>query len=429
MSLPEEVKIVDISFVDIYGIPKVQTIPASEYKKAVENGITFDGSSIEAFVRISESDMRIKPNPNTLKKLYWNKKKAVVFGDVYRNDEPFEGDPRFILKRAENKARLMGFGFYTGPEFEFYITKLDDNGRPVPQKDRKGYFDHSPASEIANLRDELMEALEEMDITPESSHHECGEGQHEIDIKYDKALKTADNIILTKIAIRELAARKNLSVTFMPKLSKDAYGSGMHTNMSLWENKKVNSFYDENREFGLSKTAEHFIAGLLKHARAITAISNPTINSYKRLMPGYEAPVYITWGRGNRSDLIRVPNTFGDWKKTRIEYRSTDPLCNPYLTFAVQLWAGLDGIEKEMEPPEIFRGNIYELSEKEIEEAGIEILPRSLGEALKEMKNDLVVKEALGKHMFDEYIKAKKNEIDAFNKYVTDWEIDKYFDM
>ena len=421
------VKFLRLQFTDIQGQPKNVAIPVQQAEKALTEGIWFDGSSIEGFARIEESDMLLKPDLATYAILPWRPADARVarfICDVYTyGDKPFDGDPRFILKKALEEAKKMGFIFNTGPELEFFLFKMVD-GRPSTQfQDHGGYFDLAPTDLAENVRRDIVFALTQMGFEIEASHHEVAESQHEIDFMYSNALDTADKVITFKFATKTLALQNNLHATFMAKPIYGINGSGMHTHMSLAKDGR-NAFYDPDESMQLSKNALYYIGGLLKHAKAITRIANPTINSYKRLVPGYEAPCYISWSATNRSALVRVPAARGN--STRAEFRSPDPMCNPYLTFAAMLAAGLDGIRNKIEPPESTNANIYHLTADQRKKMGIEMLPGSLIEAHTELENDPVLTRVMGPHVMEGLTSIANLETDMFRLAVHPWEIDRY---
>ena len=421
------VKFLRLQFTDIQGQPKNVALPVQQAEKALTEGIWFDGSSIEGFARIEESDMLLKPDPVTYTILPWRPVDARVarfICDVYTyGDKPFEGDPRYILKKTLKDAKKMGFSFNTGPELEFFLFKMVD-GRPSTQfQDYGGYFDLAPTDLAEDVRRDIVFALTQMGFEIEASHHEVAESQHEIDFKYSYALDTADKVITFKFATKTLALQKNLHATFMAKPIFGINGSGMHTHMSLAKDGK-NAFYDPDGTMELSQAAFHYIGGLLKHAKAITRIANPTINSYKRLVPGYEAPCYISWSATNRSALVRVPAARGN--STRAEFRSPDPMCNPYLTFAAMLAAGLDGMKNKIEPPESTNTNIYHLTADERKKMGIEMLPGSLMDAHLELEKDSVLTKVMGPHVMEGLTSIAHLETDMFRLAVHPWEIDRY---
>ncbi|MBP1927629.1 glutamine synthetase [Methanolinea mesophila] len=421
------VKFLRLQFTDIQGQPKNVAIPVEQAEKALTEGIWFDGSSIEGFARIEESDMLLKPDLNTYAILPWRPADARVarfICDIYTyGNKPFEGDPRFILKKTLAEAAQMGYKFNTGPELEFFLFKMC-NGRPsVEFQDYGGYFDLAPTDSAENVRRDIVFALTNMGFEIEASHHEVAESQHEIDFKYSDALDTADKVITFKFATKTLALKENLHATFMAKPIGGINGSGMHTHGSLMKDGK-NAFYDPDGPKQLSDTCLYYIGGLLKHARAITRVANPTINSYKRLVPGYEAPVYITWSTANRSALVRVPAARGN--STRAEFRSPDPMCNPYLTFAAMLAAGMDGIKNKIMPPESTDKNIYHLTAEERKKMGISMLPGSLMEAQAELSKNTVLSKAMGSHVMECLESIAIMESDAFRLTVHPWELDRY---
>ncbi len=424
----ENVSFIRLQFTDINGVVKNVEIPSAELPEVIDSGMLFDGSSIEGFVRIEESDMYLVPDLSTFAILPWTKdgvKSARIICDVYTPDgRPFEGDPRYRLKLVAREAEEMGFKAYAGPEMEFFIVPMKDGNPVFEYLDSGSYFDLLPLSVAERVRRDVAVALFQMGINIEASHHEVAPSQHEIDFRYDEIVKTADNAQTVKLVIKTMAIFHGLYATFMPKPFYGVNGSGMHTHMSLFKDGE-NAFYDPNDELGLSDTLRKFVAGLLHHAREITAITNPTVNSYKRLVPGYEAPVNVAWSVGNRSALIRVPKARG--KGTRIEYRAPDPSANTYLAFAVMLAAGLDGIKKNMTPPPPIEENIYRMSTEDREKYGIVSLPGNLKEALDLMKDSELVRKVLGDHIFEKFIEAKEDEWKEFSRVVTEWERRKYF--
>ncbi len=432
----DNVKFMSLQFTDVAGTVKSVDMPVRNFPEALEDGIWFDGSSVEGFARIQESDMRLIIDSDTYAVLPWSpaeRRRARVFCDVYMpNGEPFEGDPRGTLKKMLKKIADRGWTLNIGAEPEFYLFK-QRNGEgvhPVPH-DVGGYFDFSADDEAVRVRTELMEALDEMGLDIEVGHHEVGLGQHEIDFLYGDALKIADNVLTLKYTIKAIAAQNGLVASFMPKPIYGAAGSGMHCHQSLFDENGDNLFFDNDDEFKLSKLAYSFMAGQLKHARALTAVVAPTINSYKRLVPGYEAPVYIGWAQTNRSALIRIPrHNEGRDKAVRAELRYPDPSSNPYLAFAAMLGAALDGIDNEMEAPAPTNNiNIYHLTAEEREEQGIEALPGSLAEAMNELEGNEVLKEALGPVTYEAFARAKWAEIDDYRMKVSDWEVERYLLM
>ena len=425
----EDIEFIRLQFTDIFGQLKNVAITASQIEKAVNNQIMFDGSSIEGFVRLEESDQYLYPDLDSFVVFPWRPqhgKVARLICDVYNPDgTPFVGDPRSVLKRVLRRASDMGFdSFCVGPEAEFFLFQTDEDGKPtVKTNDEAGYFDLGPLDHGEGTRREICMALEQMGFEIEASHHEVAEGQHEIDFKYTEALKAADNIMTFKLAVKILAQKNGLHATFMPKPIFGVAGSGMHTNMSLFKDGK-NVFYDPDGEKGLSREAYSFIAGLLAHVKGMAAITNPLVNSYKRLVPGYEAPCYLAWSASNRSALIRIPASRG--QSTRVELRSPDPSCNPYLELAVCLAAGLDGIEKGMTPPAEITENIFKMDAQAREAAGIDSLPGSLEEAIAALKADQLILDTLGEHVSDNYIEGKEKEWDEYRTRVSSWEREKY---
>lgn len=424
----EDVEFIRLQFTDMFGILKNVAITASQLEKALDNKCMFDGSSIEGFVRIEESDMYLYPDLDTLEIFPWRPqqgKVARLICDVYRpNGTPYEGDPRYILKKVLKEAEELGYSFDVGPECEFFLFHTDNEGNPTTiTHEKAGYFDLGPLDLGENARRDMVLNLEEMGFEIEASHHEVAPAQHEIDFKYADALKTADNIMTFKLTVKSIAKRHGLHATFMPKPKFGINGSGMHTNMSLSRNGH-NIFANPNDELGLSEEAYQFIAGIMEHIKGMTLITNPIVNSYKRLVPGYEAPVYIAWSAKNRSPLIRIPATRGEG--TRVELRSPDPSANPYLVLAVCLAAGLDGIKRKLAPVQSVDKNIFQMSEDEKKACGIENLPGNLIEAITEFKNDSFIQAVLGEHFAEKYVEAKLNEWNLYRAQVTDWEIDQY---
>ena len=423
----EKINFIRLQFTDINGFLKNVEIPAKELEEILEPGMLFDGSSVEGFVRIEESDMYLKPDLSTFAILPWTKdgiRSARIICDVFTPDgEPFKGDPRYRLKLVAEKAKKLGFTAYAGPEMEFFIVPMEDGKPKLEFLDSGSYFDLLPLSKAEQIRRDVAVALNEMGIYIEASHHEVAPSQHEVDFRYDEIVRTADNAQTVKLVIKTMAIFHGYYATFMPKPFFGVNGSGMHTHMSLFKDGE-NAFYDPNDELGLSKTLRYFVGGLLKHARSITAVTNPTVNSYKRLVPGYEAPVNVAWSVGNRSALIRVPKARG--RSTRIEYRSPDPSTNVYLAFALMLAAGLDGIENAVEPPPPIEENIYSMSDESKREHGIVSLPGSLEEALRVMEEDPLVEEVLGEHIYEKFLEAKYREWREFSVHVTDWEVERY---
>jgi glutamine synthetase len=429
-----DVDFLRLQFTDILGTVKNVSIPAEQAEKAFTEGIYFDGSSINGFVRIQESDMRLEPDPDTFAMLPWRNNgdvtSARLICDVIdtSSGEPFVGDPRRVLKNAIKRADDMGYTVNAGPEPEFFLFEEDEEGRAtVTTHDKGGYFDMAPKDLAQDVRGDIIYGLEEMGFEVEASHHEVAEGQHEIDFKYDDALSTADNIATFRVAVRALAATHDLHATFMPKPIPRINGSGMHTHLSLFTEDGENAFHDDDDEFNLSETAKQFLAGILEHAPALAAVTNPTVNSYKRLVPGYEAPVYVAWSDVNRSALIRKPAARVP-AASRIEARFPDPSCNPYLAFAALIHAGLDGIENDLDCPDPVRENIYEFDEEKREEYGIDTLPSNLGQAVEALEEDEVVMDALGPHVSEKFIEAKTQEFEEYLVEVSEWEIDRYLE-
>lgn len=425
----EDVEFIRLQFTDMFGVLKNVAITSSQLGKALDNKCMFDGSSVEGFVRIEESDMYLYPDYDTFEIFPWRPqqgKVARLICDVYTPDgKPFEGDPRWILKKVIKEAEDMGYVFEVGPECEFFLFHTDDNGLPTTLSHEKaGYFDLGPTDLGENVRRDMVLTLEDMGFEIEASHHEVAPAQHEIDFKYDEALKTADNIMTFKLTVKTIAKRHGLYATFMPKPKFGISGSGMHINMSLATEEGKNIFADENGKIGLSDDAYHFIAGIMKHARGMSAITNPLVNSYKRLVPGYEAPVYIAWSAKNRSPLIRIPASRGNG--TRVELRNPDPTANPYLVLALCLAAGLDGIKNKIEVPDSVDCNIYEMTPGERRAAGIENMPADLKEAVDCLVADEFLCSVLGEHITTKYVEAKMKEWENYTTRVSQWEIDEY---
>ena len=425
----EDVEFIRLQFTDIFGTLKNIAITSSQLEKALDNKCMFDGSSVEGFVRIEESDMYLYPDYDTFEIFPWRPqqgKVARLICDVYTPDgKPFEGDPRWILKKTIKEANEMGYRFDVGPECEFFLFHTDDNGLPTTLSHEKaGYFDLGPNDLGENIRRDMVLTLEEMGFEIEASHHEVAPAQHEIDFKYDEVLKTADNIQTFKMTVKTIAKRHGLYATFMPKPKFGISGSGMHINMSLATEEGKNIVADEKGKLGLSDDADHFIAGIMKHARGMSAITNPLVNSYKRLVPGYEAPVYIAWSAKNRSPLIRIPASRGNG--TRVELRNPDPTANPYLVLALCLAAGLDGIKNKIEVPDSVDCNIYEMTPGERRAAGIENMPADLKEAVDCLVADEFLCSVLGEHITTKYVEAKMKEWENYTTRVSQWEIDEY---
>ena len=424
----EDVEFIRLQFTDMFGTMKNVAITSNQLEKALENECMFDGSSIEGFVRIEESDMYLYPDLDTFAIFPWRPqqgKVARIICDVYRPDgKPFAGDPRYVLHRVVKEAKEMGYTLNVGPECEFFLFHTDDDGQPTTiSHEKAGYFDLGPIDLGENARRDMVLTLEDMGFEIEASHHEAAPAQHEIDFKYDEAIATADNIMTFKLAVKTIAKRHGLFASFMPKPKYGINGSGMHINMSLEKDGK-NIFFDENDQMQLSKEAYYFIGGIMEHVKGMTAITNPLVNSYKRLVPGYEAPIYIAWSATNRSPLIRIPAARGEG--TRVELRCPDPSANPYLALAVCLAAGLDGIRKQIMPPAAVVKNVYEMRLDEKKAEGIEALPATLSEAVDELEKDEYILEVLGDHISRNYIAAKRTEWAEYTSQVTDWEIEQY---
>jgi glutamine synthetase len=426
----KHVELLHMQFVDIEGTLKHVTITAAQLQQAVEGKVMFDGSSITGFQPINKSDLYLLPDLNTFAVLPWtveeNYSEARFLCSVLNPDwTPYDGDPRNVLKRTLEKASDRGYSVNLGPELEFFLFKTDENGKPTDVHDNADYFSPLPHDDGEKVRLAIYKTLKNMGFTIEASHHEVAQGQHEINFKYDDALGAADNATTYKWVVKTVAKQFGLHASFMPKPIFGANGSGMHVNISLFDNKKgENSFYDESGELQLSKTAYHFIAGLIANVKTFTAVTNPLVNSYKRLVPGYEAPCYIAWSASNRSALIRIPATRG--AGTRVEIRCPDPSANPYLAYAVIAEAGLDGVERELDAPAEIKDDIFSMSVEERESRGIENLPGSLGAAIAELENGRIAKQTLGDHVFNEYIGLKKDEWDKYRTSVHQWEIDRY---
>ncbi|MGH2447921.1 MAG: glutamine synthetase family protein [Chloroflexota bacterium] len=428
----ENIRFVNLQFTDINGVVKGVTIPVHQLADSLEHGTWFDGSSIEGFARIAESDMYLQPDVDTFQIIPWESGQnatARLICDVRTpNDEPFPGDPREVLKRVLCDAKSLGFDYYTGPELEFFLLSPQRNGGegPLPH-DRGSYFDFSTDLGIS-VRNEMVNALLALGIQVEASHHEVAIGQHEIDFRYGPALTTADNAVTFKYTLKAIAQQHGLHATFMPKPMFGVNGSGMHVHQSLFEDgSDRNAFVNPTAEYGLSDIAKQFIAGQLAHSRGMAAVLASTVNSYKRLVPGFEAPVYISWARVNRSALIRVPQiTAAKPKSARIELRFADPSANPYLAFAVMLAAGLDGIRRNIPLPPAVEENLYHFDEERRRESGISTLPGSLSEAIEDLERDTVIQEALGQHVYERFVEAKRAEWDEYRVQVSPWELDRY---
>jgi len=429
------VRFISFQFTDVTGTVKSVDAPISRLSEALDKGIWFDGSSVEGFSRIQESDMHLRPDIDTYAVLPWtpaDMKRARLFCDIYQMDgSPFDGDPRGLLRRKLAEIKQRGWTFMVGSEPEFFLFRR--NGgidiHPVPH-DVGGYFDFSPNDEAVQVRSELMQALDSMGLEVEVGHHECALAQHEIDFRFSDALHSADNVLTLKYTVKAIAAKNGLVASFMPKPIFGINGSGMHCHQSLFDKDGKNLFYDGNDEFKLSKLAYGFIAGQLAHARSFSAVTAPTVNSYKRLVPGYEAPVYVGWAQTNRSALIRIPHSLeGDTKAVRAELRCPDPSCNPYLAYSVMLAAALDGIDKGMMPAAPLNNvNVYELGVEERREKGISELPGSLREALLDLDKDAVIKDALGKNIYEALTRAKWSEWEDYRLNVMDWEVTRYLE-
>ena len=427
----KKVRFVRLWFTDILGFLKSFAITVRELEGALEDGMGFDGSSIAGFVRIDESDMVAMPDPSTFRILPWRANEqvvAVMFCDILEpNGRPHQGDPRWVLKKNVERAAKMGYIFYVGPELEYFYFQRS-TGKPEAL-DQGGYFDLTPLDVASELRKQTVTVLEEMGIPVEYSHHEVAPSQHEIDLKYRDALTMADSTMIYRLAVKEVALKNNVYGSFMPKPIFGVNGSGMHTHQSLFRGKK-NAFFDPKDKYHLSDIAKKYIAGLMKHAREITLVTNQWVNSYKRLVPGYEAPVYISWAQRNRSDLIRIPvYKPGKELATRVEYRSPDPACNPYFAFSVMLAAGLEGIEKGYPLRDPVERNVYEMGEEERKRYKIESLPGDLYEAIKTTEKSDLVKKALGDHVFHQFVENKKIEWERYRARVTDYELDQYFSI
>ncbi len=424
----EDVGFIRLQFTDIFGTFKNVAITRDQLEKTLNDKCMFDGSSIEGFARIEESDMYLNPDPDTFEIFPWRPqqgKVARLICDVHKADEtPFESDPRYVLKKVVKQAEDMGYTFDVGPECEFFLFHTDEDGLPTTvTHEQATYFDMGPLDFGENARRDMVLTLEDMGFVIEASHHEVAPAQHEIDFRFDDAVSTADNIMTFKLVVKTIAKRHGLHATFMPKPKNDENGSGMHLNMSMSKD-GVNIFGNPDDPKGLSKEAYYFVGGLIKHMKAITFITNPLVNSYKRLVPGYEAPVYIAWSEKNRTPLIRIPATRGN--STRVELRSPDPSANPYLALAVCLAAGLDGIQNEIMPPDSIERNIYTMTDEERADAGIEELPGNLLEAARAFADDKYIRGVLGEDLSSKYLQAKTQEYAEYNQQVTPWELDQY---
>jgi glutamine synthetase len=429
----ENIQFFRLQFVDIFGFMKNVALPKSQIEKALDGDIMFDGSSIDGFARINESDMYLKPDYDSFSVLPWRNKDGIsaarIICDVHKADgSPYEGCPRVNLKRVLSEAKELGYTMNVGTECEFFLFEKDEDGRATTiTNDVAGYFSLDPDDTGSDCRREIIETLEKMGFEIEASHHEVAEGQHEINFKYADALTAADNTVTFKWVVKSIASKYGLFATFMPKPVFGTNGSGMHSNLSLFNLDGTNAFFDESDPLQLSKTAYSYIAGALKNARGFAAVTNPLVNSYKRLVPGYEAPVYCAWSVSNRSALIRVPAARG--LSTRTEIRCPDPACNPYLAFAMMLNSGLEGVKAGLTPPAEVKGDIFKMSPAEMDECGIVVMPGSLYEAINEFKNNPLSKETLGEHIFEKYIEAKEKEWESFRTAVTDWELKEYLNV
>ena len=426
----EDVEFIRLQFTDIFGMLKNVATTASQLEKALDNRCMFDGSAIEGFVRIDESDMYLYPDLDTFEVFPWRPQQGKVarfICDVYNPDgTPFSGDPRYVLKRAVKRAQDMGYVLNVGPECEFFLFHTDEEGRPTTSThEMAGYFDVSPIDLAENVRRDIVLNLEEMGFQVEASHHEIAPAQHEIDFQYTDALRAADNIMTFKMAAKTIAKRHGLHATFMPKPREGMNGSGMHINMSLSDKEGRNLFADDQDALRLSRDAYYFMAGILKHMKAMTILTNPLVNSYKRLIPGFDAPIYIAWSpTSNRSSLIRIPSPRGE--STRIELRCPDSAMNPYLALAACLSAGLDGIEKKTGLPACVEGNMFTMEPEELRERNVERIPETLGDAIEAYSGDVFMKEVLGEHIYTKYLEAKEQEWRDFRAQVTDWEVSQY---
>ncbi|MEE4240710.1 MAG: type I glutamate--ammonia ligase [Desulfopila sp.] len=419
-----------LQFVDIFGLMKNVALPLSQIEKALDGNIMFDGSSIDGFARINESDMYLKPDYDTFAVLPWRNKQGVaaarIICDVYKSDgTPFAGCPRVNLKRVLAEAKELGYTMNVGTEAEFFLFKKNEDGTPTTEtSDVAGYFSLDPEDTANDCRREIIEILETMGFEIEASHHEVAEGQHEINFKYADALTAADNTVTFKWVVKAIAKNYGLHATFMPKPIFGINGSGMHTNQSLFNLDGTNAFFDESDSLQLSEVAYNYIAGALKNARGFAAVTNPLVNSYKRLVPGYEAPVYAAWSASNRSALVRIPAARG--MSTRTEIRCPDPTCNPYLAFAMMLNSGLDGVKNKIAPPPPVNKDIFEMNDVQMADEGITVLPANLKEAIEELQKNPIARETLGDHIFEKYVEAKIKEWDNFRTTVTQWELDNY---
>jgi glutamine synthetase len=430
----DRVKFICLQFTDVTGTVKSTDMPADRLAGALTHGVWFDGSSVEGFARIQESDMLLRLDPDTYQVLPWSepeRRRARIFCDIHASDgAPFAGDPRGALRRILARIKEKGWQFNTGPEPEFFLLRRDGGSiHPVPH-DSGSYFDFSARDEAQRVRSEIMMALQSMGLEVEMGHHEVALGQHEIDFKYADALVTADNVVTLKYTAKAIANAHDLTATFMPKPVFGINGSGMHTHMSVFDKAGNNLFFDAKDEFHLSPLAHSFVAGLIEHARGLCALVAPSVNSYKRIVPGYEAPVFVCWAQINRSALIRIPRyTPGNDKATRVELRYPDPSCNPYLAFTAMLAAGLDGVERKLiPPPNVNNVDVYHLSPEEVAARGIPVLPGSLAEALQALSEDKTVRDALGPELYEAFVRAKTAEWEDYRIHVTDWEIERYLE-
>ena len=429
MADEEDVEFIRLQFTDIFGELKNTAVTRNRLEKALKGECRFDGSSIEGFARVEESEMYLKPDTDTYVTFPWRPQQGKVarfICDIYKADgKPFEGDCRYALKRVLSEAAKEGYYFNIGPELEFFLFNLDEEGQPTTYSPEKaGYFDVGPADYGENARRDMVLTLEELGFDVQGSHHEVAPAQHQIDFQYDNALKTADNIITYKMAVKTIAKRHGLHATFMPKPTAGIVGSGMHINVTMKDGNMKNAFYDESDENGLSKEGYYFIAGIMKHIDALTAITNPLVNSYKRLVPGFGAPVHVAWSTQNRSPLIRVPSSKDCDKK--IELRFPDPSANPYLALAAIISAGMDGIRNKEMPKEREDRNLFSMTEQELKAADIRSIPRCLGDAVIALEGDELFREALGDFIYEKYIQAKKEEFRLYREYVSQWEIGRY---
>ena len=427
----EGVKFLRLQFTDILGVTKNVEVPDRQFAEALDGAVLFDGSSIEGFVRIEESDMDLKPDLDTFQVLPWRDPSGARVGgitcDIANPDgTPFEGCPRSVLKRAIARAKAMDFRMVAGPEAEFFLFQRKDGAPSTATHDTAGYFDLAPVDQGEDVRREIVLALEQMGFLVEAAHHEVAPGQHEVDFRYDDVLRTADNVSTFRFVVKNVAHRNGLHATFMPKPIYGVNGSGMHTHQALFKGDK-NAFFDAEREWQLSQTCLHYVGGLLKHARGYCAVTNPLVNSYKRLVPGHEAPTAIAWSEKNRSPLVRVPAARGE--STRVELRLPDPSCNPYLALAVMLRAGLDGVVQELDPGPPVNKNIYKMSHRERRHLRIDDLPVNLSEALDELEKSDLVRDALGDHIVEHFLAAKRDEWDDYLRHVSPWELDRYLSV